>query len=127
METMSKTLRVLVADDEELLRAGVRMLLRHAEDIEVAGEAGDGAEAVELACALGVDVVLMDIRMPGTDGLTAVELLAARAPQIKVVMLTTFGERDYVAKALRAGAAGFLLKDSGPHELIHAVRTATAE
>jgi DNA-binding NarL/FixJ family response regulator len=124
--TTLKALRVLVADDEELLRAGVRMLLRHAKDIEVVGEAGDGAEAVELACALEVDVVLMDIRMPGTDGLTAVELLADRAPGIKVVMLTTFGERDYVARALRVGAAGFLLKDSGPHELIHAVRSATA-
>jgi DNA-binding NarL/FixJ family response regulator len=126
-QTALKPLRVLVADDEELLRAGVRMLLRHAKDIEVVAEAGDGAEAVELACALKVDVVLMDIRMPGTDGLTAVELLAERAPEVKVVMLTTFGERDYVARALRVGAAGFLLKDSGPYELIHAVRSATAD
>ena len=125
-EQAVKPLRVLLADDEELLRAGVRMLLRHAKDIEVVGEAGNGAEAVELVRALDVDVVLMDIRMPGTDGLTAVELLATHAPKVKVVMLTTFGERDYVARALRVGAAGFLLKDSGPHELIHAVRSATA-
>jgi DNA-binding NarL/FixJ family response regulator len=115
-------IRVLLADDEQLLRAGVRLVLRHAEDIEVVAEAGDGAEAVEQACRLPVDVVLLDIRMPGTDGLTAVEQITRRAPAVKVVMLTTFGERDYIARALRAGAAGFLLKDTGPQELIQAVR-----
>src|SRR6185503_13774632 len=103
-------IHVLLADDERLIRAGVRMVLRHAEDIEVVAEADDGAQAVELACRLPVDVVLLDIRMPGTDGLTAVEVIARRAPAVKVVMLTTFGEHDYIVRALRAGAAGFILK-----------------
>ena len=116
--------RVLLADDEELVRAGMRMLLRHAGDVEVVAEAGDGRQAVELARELNVDVVLMDIRMPGTDGLTALELLAHSHPLMKIVMLTTFGEPEYLARALRAGATGFLLKDSSPEELIHAVRAA---
>ena len=115
-------IRVLLADDEVLLRAGIKLILKYAGDIEVVAEAGDGAQAVERALELDVDVVLMDIRMPVMDGVTAMEQLAERAPGLKVVMLTTFGENDYVARALRAGAAGFLLKDTGPHELIHAVR-----
>ncbi|MFS8100633.1 response regulator transcription factor [Lentzea alba] len=114
----------MLADDEQLLREGVRLVLRHAEDIEVVAEAGDGAEAARLACERPVDVALVDIRMPGTDGLTAAELMAEQAPAVKVVMLTTFGEQEYITRALRAGAAGFLLKDSGPQELIHAVRAA---
>ncbi|MET8760058.1 response regulator transcription factor [Lentzea sp. NPDC004782] len=117
-------IKVMLVDDEQLLRAGVRLVLRHADDIEVTAEAGDGAEAVRLACTRPVDVALVDIRMPGTDGLTAAEQLAVRAPAVKVVMLTTFGEQEYITRALRAGAAGFLLKDSGPQELIHAVRAA---
>ncbi|MGW4214378.1 response regulator transcription factor [Lentzea sp. NPDC004789] len=117
-------IKVMLVDDEQLLRAGVRLVLRHADDIEVTAEAGDGAEAVRLACTQPVDVALVDIRMPGTDGLTAAEQLAVRAPAVKVVMLTTFGEQEYITRALRAGAAGFLLKDSGPQELIHAVRAA---
>ncbi|RSM59948.1 DNA-binding response regulator [Kibdelosporangium aridum] len=117
-------IRVLLADDEQLLRAGVRLVLRHAEDIEVAAEAEDGAQAVEMACRLGVDVVLMDIRMPGMDGLAALDQIIAKAPAVHVVMLTTFGEHDYIARALRAGAAGFILKDTGPQELIQAVRAA---
>jgi DNA-binding NarL/FixJ family response regulator len=117
-----RRIRVLLADDEVLLRAGIRLILRHADDIEVVGEAGDGEQAVRRGSEPDVDVVLMDIRMPGMDGVTAMEQLAERAPAVKVVMLTTFGENDYVARALRAGAAGFLLKDTGPHELIHAVR-----
>jgi DNA-binding NarL/FixJ family response regulator len=117
-------IRVMLADDEQLLREGVRLVLRHADDIEVVAEAGDGAEAARLACEQPVDVALVDIRMPGTDGLTAAELMAERAPRVKVVMLTTFGEQEYITRALRAGAAGFLLKDSGPQELIHAVRAA---
>lgn len=117
-------IKVMLADDEQLLREGVRLVLRHADDIEVTAEAGDGAEAVRMACTLPVDVALVDIRMPGTDGLTTAEQLAERAPEVKVVMLTTFGEQEYITRALRAGAAGFLLKDSGPQELIHAVRAA---
>ncbi len=117
-------IRVLLADDEQLLREGVRLVLRHADDIEVVAEAGDGEEAVRRACAVPVDVALVDIRMPGTDGLSAAEQIAERAPAVKVVMLTTFGEQEYITRALRAGAAGFILKDSGPQELIHAVRAA---
>ena len=117
-------IQVLLADDERLIRAGVRLVLRHAEDIEVSAEAENGAQAVELACRLPIDVALVDIRMPGTDGLTTVEQISQRAPRVKAVVLTTFGEPDYIARALRAGAAGFLLKDIGPRDLIQAVRTA---
>ena len=115
------TVRVLLADDESLVRAGLRAVLAHSPDIEVAGEAGDGAEAVDLAVRLGVDVVLMDVRMPGVDGLAAAERLTTCAPGVRVVMLTTFGEDAYVTRALAAGAAGFVVKDVGPQELIHAV------
>jgi DNA-binding NarL/FixJ family response regulator len=116
--------RVLVADDDSLVRAGVRMVLSQAGDIEIVAEAGDGAEAVDLAVRHAVDIVLMDVRMPGMDGLAAAEELAVRAPTMRVVMLTTFGEDEYAARALTAGAAGFVLKDTGPQELIHAVRAA---
>ncbi|GII95628.1 response regulator [Sinosporangium siamense] len=117
-------IRVLLVDDESLLRAGVKLILRHADDIEVVAEAGNGSEAVEMTRRHNIDVALMDIRMPGMDGLAAVAEMARVSPQVQVVMLTTFGEEDYVARALRAGAAGFLLKDTGPEELIQAVRTA---
>jgi DNA-binding NarL/FixJ family response regulator len=117
-----RPIRVLLADDQQLVRAGIRLVLRHAEDIEVVAEAADGREAVELALRHPVDVALLDIRMPGTDGLAAAESMAERAPSVRVLMLTTFGDDENVARALRAGAAGFLLKDSGPEELIHAVR-----
>jgi DNA-binding NarL/FixJ family response regulator len=118
----SPPIRVLLADDQQLVRAGIRLILRHAEDIEVVAEAGDGAEAADLATRHLVDVALLDIQMPGTDGLVAAERIARAAPSVRVVMLTTFGEDEYVVRALRLGAAGFLLKDSGPEELIHAVR-----
>jgi DNA-binding NarL/FixJ family response regulator len=121
---MTDQIRVLLADDQALVRAGLRMVLSHAPDVDVVAEAGNGAEAFDLAIGLAVDVVLMDIRMPGTDGLTAAEQLTARAPAVRVVMLTTFGEDEYVARALAAGAAGFVLKDTGPEDLIHAVRAA---
>ncbi|MEU6200886.1 response regulator transcription factor [Streptomyces sp. NPDC047061] len=117
-------IRVLLADDEALMRAGLRLVLAHAEDIEVVAEAADGAEAVDLTVSHRVDVALMDIRMPRVDGLAAAERLAALAPSTRVVMLTTFGEDEYLTRALEAGAAGFVLKDTGPQELIHAVRVA---
>jgi DNA-binding NarL/FixJ family response regulator len=123
---MTNTVRVLLADDQPLVRAGLRMVLSHAPGVDVVAEAADGAEALELAIGLAVDVVLMDIRMPGIDGLSAAEQLAERAPQIRVVMLTTFGEDEYVARALAAGAAGFVLKDTGPEDFIHAVRAAAS-
>jgi DNA-binding NarL/FixJ family response regulator len=119
-------IRVLVADDQELVRAGFCVILGAAEGVEVAGEAADGEQAVALAAALAPDVVLMDIRMPGMDGLAAARLITARQPAPKVVMLTTFDLDDYVYEALRAGASGFLLKDSPRADLIAAVRAAAA-
>ncbi|WP_181770932.1 response regulator [Amycolatopsis pittospori] len=117
-------IRVLLADDEPLLRAGARLLLNQAGDIDVVAEASDGAEAIDAVRRVPVDVVLMDIRMPRVDGLAAVEELGRIAPGVRVIMLTTFGDEAYVARALRAGAAGFLLKDTDPAQLIQAVRAA---
>jgi DNA-binding NarL/FixJ family response regulator len=117
-------IRVLLADDEALLRAGIRLVLAQAGDIEVVAEAGDGAAAVDLATRHRIDVALIDIRMPGMDGLAAVERIAVVAPSVRVLMLTTFGEDEYVNRALVAGAAGFMLKDTGPEDLIRAVRVA---
>jgi DNA-binding NarL/FixJ family response regulator len=117
-------IRVLLVDDEALLRTGIRLILRHAPDIEVVGEAEDGVQAVGLVGRIAPDVVLMDIRMPRMDGLAALLRIRAEAPAVRVVMLTTFGEHAYVAEALRGGAAGFVLKDIGPRELIQAVRAA---
>ncbi|MBM7494424.1 DNA-binding NarL/FixJ family response regulator [Micromonospora luteifusca] len=118
-------IRVLVADDQILVRGGLRALLERADDIEVVGEAGDGAEAIALTRAHRPDVVLMDIRMPGTDGLTAARRILAddRLPGVRVLMLTTFELDEYVYSALHAGASGFLLKDIEPEELRQAVRT----
>ncbi|AGM08105.1 response regulator [Amycolatopsis keratiniphila] len=116
-------IRVLLADDEPLLRAGARLLLNQAGDIDVVAEASDGAEAIDVVRRIPVDVALMDIRMPGTGGLAAVEEIAR---EVRVIMLTTFGDEAYVARALRAGAAGFLLKDTDPAQLIQAVRSAAA-
>ncbi|MFD0414105.1 response regulator [Streptomyces sp. NPDC127108] len=116
-------IKVLVVDDQFLIRAGLVGVLRAAPGIEVVGEAGDGAEAVELAAATRPDVVLMDIRMPGMNGITATERILAEAaePPPRVLVLTTFDLDEYVYGALRAGAAGFLLKDSGPERLLAAV------
>jgi DNA-binding NarL/FixJ family response regulator len=117
-------IRVLLADDEKLIRAGFRVLLEAADDIVVIGEAVNGDEALELATAERPDVILMDIRMPGTDGLTATSRIAAASDLngVKVVILTTFETDEYVYQALRAGASGFLVKDAEPEELIRAVR-----
>ena len=119
-------IRVLLADDQALIRAGFRVLLEAADDIEVIGEAVNGDQAVELAKAERPDVILMDIRMPGTDGLTATAQIAAADALggVKVVILTTFETDEYVYQALRAGASGFLVKDAEPEELIRAVRVA---
>jgi DNA-binding NarL/FixJ family response regulator len=119
--------RVLIADDQALVRAGFRMILEAQGDIEVVGEARDGAEAVALARALRPAVVLMDIRMPGVDGLEATRrILAADAPgaphPVRVLMLTTFDRDEYVYAALKAGAGGFLLKSAPPARLAEAVR-----
>ena len=117
-------IRVLLADDQALVRAGFRALLDAQGDIEVAGEASDGEQAVSLARQAVPDVVLMDIRMPGTDGLAATRQIAAdeRLAGVRVVILTTFELDEYVFEAIRSGAAGFLVKDTDPDELVQAVR-----
>jgi DNA-binding NarL/FixJ family response regulator len=121
-------IRVLLADDQALVRGGFRALLDSEDDIEVAGEAADGDEAVEQALALKPDVVLMDIRMPGTDGLEATRRIGAddRLGDVKIVILTTFDLDEYVFEALRVGASGFLVKDTEPAELLQAVRVVAA-
>jgi DNA-binding NarL/FixJ family response regulator len=113
--------QVLLADDEAMVRAGVRSILATDARIEVVAEAADGREAVELVRAHRPDVALLDIRMPVLDGLAAADEIAAVAPATSVIMLTTFGDDDYIARALGGGAAGFLLKASDPRELITAV------
>lgn len=117
---------VLIADDQAIVRDGLRMILDAQEDIEVLGEAADGLEALQLALELEPDIVLMDIRMPKLDGIAATRKLLARTAAPRVLVLTTFGEDDYVYEAMRAGASGFLLKDSKRHHLLHAVRVVAA-
>jgi DNA-binding NarL/FixJ family response regulator len=117
-------IRALVVDDQGLVRAGVRVLLQTAPDIEVVGEAADGHEAVRLAARLRPDVVLMDIRMPRVGGVEATSRISAAVPNTKVLMLTTFAEEDNVYAALAAGAVGFLVKDGDPADMIEAVRRA---
>ncbi|WP_369393557.1 response regulator [Streptomyces sp. CG1] len=124
--TAGSAIRVLLADDEQMIRHGVRLILRHTDGIDVVGEAANGAEAVRLAAEQRPDVVLLDIRMPVLDGLAAIERLRVLDPVPQVVMLTTFGDEENVLRALAAGATGFLLKDEGPQELISAVRAAAA-
>ena len=121
------TVRVLVADDQEIVRTGLRMILDAQPGIEVVGEAADGAQAVELARRLRPDVCLLDIRMPGTDGIEATRRLAGPEVEdpIAVVVITTFDLDEYVYAALRAGARGFLLKDAGPDLLAQAVYAAS--
>ncbi|MCX5196223.1 response regulator transcription factor [Streptomyces sp. NBC_00249] len=119
-------IRVVIADDEPLIRAGIRMILTSAPDIEVVAEGANGREAVELARSHAPDVVLLDIQMPVMDGLTALGELGRAAPGVRALILTTFGERENVLRALSGGGAGFLLKDSAPAELIGAVRAAAA-
>jgi len=117
-------IRVLLADDQALIRAGFRVLLESVEDIEVVGEAENGAQAVAIARDRLADVVLMDIRMPTVDGLEATRRLAAdeNLAGVKVLILTTFESDEYVYEALQAGASGFLVKDTEPEELLHAIR-----
>ena len=120
-------IRVLIADDQALVRTGFRVILDAETDLEVVGEAGDGREAIEAAAVRHPDVVLMDIRMPNVDGIEATRLLTAAGPRApRVLMLTTFDLDAYVYEALRAGASGFLLKDAGADELLHAVRVVAA-
>jgi DNA-binding NarL/FixJ family response regulator len=120
------TVRVLLADDQDLVRAGFRMILETQPDVEVVGEAGDGVEAVAATRRLQPDVVLMDIRMPNLDGLQATKQVVAARLGSRVVILTTFDLDEYVYQALTAGASGFLLKNAPPERLIDAVRVVAA-
>jgi DNA-binding NarL/FixJ family response regulator len=117
-------IRVLLADDQALVRAGFRVLAGVAPDLEVVGEAADGAAAVSLARSLRAEVVLMDIRMPGTDGLEATRQIVAdpALSGVRVIILTTFEADEYVFEAIRAGASGFLVKDIEPEDLVNAIR-----
>ncbi|EPH45494.1 response regulator transcription factor [Streptomyces aurantiacus] len=122
------TIRVLLADDQALLRSAFKVLVDSEPDMEVVGEASDGAQAVRLAKAESADVVLMDIRMPGTDGLAATRMISddPAMSHVRVVMLTTFEVDEYVVQSLRAGASGFLGKGAEPDELLGAIRIAAA-
>lgn len=117
-------IRILVVDDQQLVRMGLRMLFEQAPDIEIQGEADNGAEAVRLAERLTPDVVLMDLRMPGMDGITATRRILAARPATRVVALTTFDDDDHLYPALAAGACGFLVKDTPPAELLDAIHRA---
>lgn len=121
---MDKPIRVLIADDHMIVRQGVRLILETAEGVELAGEAADGGEAVRLAGELLPDVVLMDLRMPGMDGLTAIDHLRRQRPQMAIVILTTYQEDDLILRGLQAGARGYLLKDTDRQTLIASIRAA---
>jgi DNA-binding NarL/FixJ family response regulator len=120
------TVRVVLADDQQLIRTALRMVMADIEDIEVVGEASTGAEAVRLTEQLAPDVVVMDIRMPGMDGIEATSTITAGSSAARVVVLTTFDDDDYVYGALRAGASGFLVKDMALDDIIGAVRVVAA-
>jgi DNA-binding NarL/FixJ family response regulator len=116
------SIRLLLADDQPLMRAGFRMILEETDDIDIVGEARDGTEAVRLAGDLSPDVTLMDVRMPGVDGIEATRQIVARDPAARVLILTTFDLDEYAFSALRAGASGFVLKDVPLDELARAIR-----
>jgi DNA-binding NarL/FixJ family response regulator len=122
----SPTIRVLVVDDHPVVRRGITDLLGSVADVEVVGTAGDGATGVAMAATLDPDVVLMDIEMPGVDGVEATQRIGATASRAAVVILTTFADRQRITRALDAGAAGYLLKDAEPSELIDGIRAAAA-
>ena len=118
------SIRILIADDHLIIRQGIRLILETGEDFELVGEAADGAEALRLCRELHPDVVLMDLRMPGMDGITAIERLRIEMPKIGVVILTTFNEDNLMRRGLRAGAKGYLLKDTSRERLFHAIQAA---
>jgi DNA-binding NarL/FixJ family response regulator len=120
------TIRVILADDQPLIRAGLRRMIDQTPDIDVAGEAGTGAEAVQLTRDTSPDVVVMDIRMPGMDGIEATQLITASNLHARVVVLTTFDDDDYVYGALQAGASGFLVKDMALEDILTAIRVVAA-
>jgi len=118
---MSGVIRVLIADDHPIVRKGIRALLATEADIEVVGEAADGKEAIEKAERLRPDIILMDLVMPGMDGIEAIRRITARQPETRILVLTSFAEDEKVFPALKAGALGYLLKDSSPEELVRAI------
>ena len=120
------TIQVILADDQPLIRAGLRMLIEQTPDIDVAGEAGTGTQAVRLARDISPDVVVMDIRMPGMDGIEATQMITSGDTSTRVLMLTTFDDDDYVYGALRAGASGFLVKDMALEDILTAIRVVAA-
>jgi DNA-binding NarL/FixJ family response regulator len=123
---MSGQIRVLIVDDDALVRTGLTMLLAGVDDIEVVGEAANGSEVEHVVAEHQPDVVLMDIRMPGMDGLAATEILRGHDSSPEVIVLTTFDTDDHVLRALRAGASGFLLKDTPPIDIVRAIRAVAA-
>jgi DNA-binding NarL/FixJ family response regulator len=123
-EENAAPIRLLIADDHALVRRGLRSMLEQEPDFEIVGEAGDGREAVELCRSLIPDIVLMDVRMPGIDGLSATSTIKKERPEIEVVMVTMQENRAYIRKALQIGTAGYVLKDATQAELIEAVRHA---
>jgi DNA-binding NarL/FixJ family response regulator len=121
-----QTIRVLLVDDQALVRMGFRMVLEAESDLQVVGEASDGRDAIARAAALQPDIVLMDVRMPDVDGITATREIVAARPESRVIVLTTFDLDEYAFGGLRAGASGFLLKDARPAELLAAIRSVAA-
>jgi len=121
---MTETIRLLIADDHLIVRQGLRLILETEPGFELIGEAGDGAEAVELATELQPDVILMDLRMPRVDGISAIQQLCTEQPQIAIVILTTFNEDDLMREGLQAGARGYLLKDTDRATLFNTIRAA---
>jgi DNA-binding NarL/FixJ family response regulator len=120
---MTSTITLLLVDDQQMLRLGFRLVFEAQPDLRVVGEAGDGAQALRLVGQLRPDVVLMDVRMPGMDGIEATELIAEQYPRTRVLVLTTFDLDEYAFAALRAGASGFVLKNARPDDLLAAIRT----
>ena len=118
------SLRILIADDHLVVREGLRAILGTAPDLTLVGEAADGAEAVQLVGELSPDVVLMDLRMPGVDGIEAIRQIKARYPEVEIVILTTYDDDQHIVRGLRAGARGYLLKDAGRKVLFEAIRAA---
>lgn len=115
-------IRLLIVDDQRLVRAGLRMLCESTEDLEVVGEASNGAEAIRMSAELSPDLILMDLRMPGLDGIEATRQILGSGSRVKVLVLTTFDDDDHLYPALAAGAAGFLVKDTAPADLLTAIR-----
>jgi DNA-binding NarL/FixJ family response regulator len=116
--------RLLIADDHEIVRSGFRLMLEREPDLEVVGEASDGQEAVELCRRLMPDIILMDLRMPKVDGLEATRTIKRQQPRVAVLMVTTYEDPDYLLRAIKAGAAGYLLKNVSSQQLVNAIRRA---